>query len=68
MISIRTAMDIAYTVYDELEFLFPYVLLASAAICLLVFAVIFAVVRRKRAKEKEQDQKLMEQMYGKADK
>lgn len=68
MISIRTAMDIAITAYDEIEFLFPYVLLSSAALGMLAFAVVFALVRRKKAKEKEEEQKLMEQMYGKADK
>lgn len=63
MLFSRVAMDIApYEPFESGTFLtILYVLLAVVAVNLLVFAVIFTLVRRKRAKAREQLKQTQEQ-------
>ena len=61
MLFSRIVMDIAPDTLVIIEAKSYIFLLAAAAIGLLTFAVIFTVVRRKRAKAREQEQKLAEQ-------
>ena len=63
MLFSRIAMDIApfESVFHSVLSLVLQILLCAVAIGLLTFAVIFTVVRRKKAKAREQEQKLAEQ-------
>ena len=53
MLFSRIAMDIAPYEVEILESNFWYILLAVVAVNLLTFAVIFTLIRRKRAKTRE---------------
>ena len=63
MLFSRIAMDIASSEPFEsgASFIILYVLLAVVAVNLLAFAVIFTLVRRKRAKAREQLKQTQEQ-------
>ena len=63
MLFSRIAMDIApYEPFEsETHLAIFYILLAVVAVNLLAFAVIFTLVRRKRAKAREQQKQTQEQ-------
>ena len=61
MLFSRIAMDIAPYEVEILESNFWYILLAVVAVNLLAFAVIFTLVRRKRAKAREARKQTQEQ-------